>query len=202
MASIHTDNAAGRMRTDFEAAAAHLLPYDPVAKKRTTSHKCGGALISSTEAEIGATTGGGKAGIEMTGVHLRFHTKAEYHKLTHEQKGELKQWRMDNPDKVQPPPNKRQKTQSYTPQHLASLVSKQVKAELNKGSKAQKNSEEAKAYIMSVIRDALPTVPAPAPAANASSAAGGVTLPPAPPTLPTPPAVPGALRSILWRSRD
>ena len=34
MASIKTDNGPEGMRNNFEATAAHLLPYDPVAKKR------------------------------------------------------------------------------------------------------------------------------------------------------------------------
>ena len=34
MASVGTDNGADGMRNDFEKAAAHLLPYDPMAKRR------------------------------------------------------------------------------------------------------------------------------------------------------------------------
>ena len=34
MASIKTYNGPEGMRNNFEATAAHLLPYDPVAKKR------------------------------------------------------------------------------------------------------------------------------------------------------------------------
>ena len=33
MASIKTDNGLHGLRNNFERAAAHLLPYDPVAKK-------------------------------------------------------------------------------------------------------------------------------------------------------------------------
>ena len=33
MASIKADNGLEGMRNNFEATAAHLLPYDPVAKK-------------------------------------------------------------------------------------------------------------------------------------------------------------------------
>ena len=33
MASIKTDNSLEGMRNNFEATAAHLLPYDPVAKR-------------------------------------------------------------------------------------------------------------------------------------------------------------------------
>ena len=39
MASIKTDNGPEGMRNNFEAAAAHLLPYNPVAKKRTSGYK-------------------------------------------------------------------------------------------------------------------------------------------------------------------
>ena len=33
MASIKTDNGPYGLRNNFERAVAHLLPYDPVAKK-------------------------------------------------------------------------------------------------------------------------------------------------------------------------
>ena len=39
MASVWTDDGVNRMRSDFEKAAAHLLPYDPVARKRTAGTK-------------------------------------------------------------------------------------------------------------------------------------------------------------------
>ena len=47
MASIKTDNGPEGMRNNFEATAAHLLPYDPVAKKRSNGQKRGAAQISS-----------------------------------------------------------------------------------------------------------------------------------------------------------
>ena len=33
MASVQTDDGANGMRSDFERAAAHILPYDPVVQK-------------------------------------------------------------------------------------------------------------------------------------------------------------------------
>ena len=39
MASIKTNNGLEGMRNTFEATAAHLLPYDPVAKKRSSGQK-------------------------------------------------------------------------------------------------------------------------------------------------------------------
>ena len=47
MASIKTDNGLEGMRNNFEATSAHLLPYDPVAKKRSSGQKRGSAQISS-----------------------------------------------------------------------------------------------------------------------------------------------------------
>ena len=45
--SIKTDNGPEGMRNNFEATAAQLLPFDPVAKKRTGGYKRGSTQISS-----------------------------------------------------------------------------------------------------------------------------------------------------------
>ena len=47
MASIKTDNGLEGMRSNSEATVAHLLPYDPVTKKRSGGQKRGSAQISS-----------------------------------------------------------------------------------------------------------------------------------------------------------
>ena len=47
IARIKTDNGPEGMRNNFEATAAHLLPYDPVAKKRSSGRKRGSAQTSS-----------------------------------------------------------------------------------------------------------------------------------------------------------
>ena len=39
MAIVRTDDGVNRMRSDFEKAAAHLLPYDPIARKWTAGTK-------------------------------------------------------------------------------------------------------------------------------------------------------------------
>ena len=51
MASIHTDNRLQGMCNNFEATAAHLLPYDPVMKKRAASTRHPAAQISSLEGD-------------------------------------------------------------------------------------------------------------------------------------------------------
>ena len=75
------------------ACISHLLPYDPVAKKRATGIKRGSALISSMEAHKGRNVtiaaNDSKPSIGKTGVHLHYHKHHECKKLTHEQCREL-----------------------------------------------------------------------------------------------------------------
>ena len=47
MASLKTDNGLEGMMNNFDATAAHLMPYDPVAKKRSSGQKRGSAQILS-----------------------------------------------------------------------------------------------------------------------------------------------------------
>ena len=89
MASIKTDNGPEGMRSNYEATAAHLLPYDPVAKKRSNGQKRGSEQISSDMDPSPTTTK--KPSIVKTGVHLRYYKTGEYGNLTNEQKEELKE---------------------------------------------------------------------------------------------------------------
>ena len=74
MASIKTDNGLEGMRNDFEATVAHLLPYDPVAKKRSDGQNRGSAQISSVM-DPSATKK--KPNIGKTGVHLHYYKTGE-----------------------------------------------------------------------------------------------------------------------------
>ena len=94
MASIKTDNGLEGMRNNFEATATHLLPYDPVAKKRSGGQKRGSAQISSVMDPSLTTTK--KPSIGKTGVHLCNYKTGEYRNLTNEQKEEPKEWRANN----------------------------------------------------------------------------------------------------------
>ena len=89
MASIKTENGPEGMRNNFEATAAHLLPYDPVAKKRSNGQKRGAAQISSVMDPTPNTTK--KPSIGKFGVDLRYYKTGEYRNLTNEQKEELKE---------------------------------------------------------------------------------------------------------------
>jgi hypothetical protein len=93
MASIKLDTTlvTGK-RNNFELAATHLLPYDPVAKKRTSNLKRGAGDISDTTG-ANVSSFGAKEGIGKTGVHLRYHKGEEYASLSRAQMDELRDWR-------------------------------------------------------------------------------------------------------------
>ena len=84
MASLKTENGPEAMRNNFEDTAAHLLPYDPVAKKRSGGQKRGSAQISSGMDPSPTTTK--RPSIGKTGVYLHYYKTGEYRNLTNEQK--------------------------------------------------------------------------------------------------------------------
>ena len=102
MVSMRTDDGANGMRSDFERAATHLLPYDPVMRKWSAGTKRPATNISDTrgtdDANASATEVSGvakkdgKASIGKTGVHLQYHTNSEYRELSTAQKRELSEW--------------------------------------------------------------------------------------------------------------
>ena len=99
-----------------------LLPYDPVAQKRSTGTKRSAANISDTQGthsanasatEVSkATTKDGKASIGKTGVHLRYHMNSEYRELSMAQKRELSKWRDKDPEKKKKPCHEKRKVKA------------------------------------------------------------------------------------------
>jgi hypothetical protein len=159
IASIRTDDGPTGKRNNFEAAATHLLPYDPVAKKRLSGNKRGAETISTVtgvmdDVQISSTTGG-KPAIGQTGVHLRYYKKKEYDKLSKEQQDELREWRKSLNFKPVTKPDGKEKKKSYTKKQLAALVNKKVKYQIDKSSEETKTQDDTKAYIMSLIKETL-----------------------------------------------
>jgi len=163
MASIKTDTANDGMRNDFEQAVTHLLPYDPVLKRRTEKSKRGNAEISSMHADDDAEVSafGAKKGIGKSGVHLRYHTNKEYQSLNQEQMTELREWRKTpegqkattaskrNPPKKHHTNNKKAR---FDEKALASAVEKRVEERLKALTQANDDEAKEEARIMSVMK--------------------------------------------------
>ena len=158
MASVKTDDGPNGMHNDFEAAAAYLLPYDPVAKKKAAM-KRPVAQISSVE-EVAEVSGTAmmKESIGKTGVHLRWHTNAEYKELTSEQKKELSEWRERNPDTKKGNEKRGKKRRGPSKNQISAAVAKELK-KLIVSKKAKEDSNEAdadaKAYIQATVQAAI-----------------------------------------------
>ena len=129
------------MRNNFEATSAHLLPYDPVAKKRSRGQKRGSAQISSVMDTSNATMK--KPGIGKTGIHLHYYKAGEYRNLSREQKDEL---RIQESQK-----GNAQETQTIHEKQVASLV----EAELNKTIRFDDQVSDEEKYIMSMVQAAV-----------------------------------------------
>ena len=173
MASVQLDTAplTGK-RSNFEAAASHLLPYDPVAKKRNTNSKRGVEQISDTTC-VDISSFGAKEGIGNSGVHLRYHKPEEYSDLSPEQRDELREWRKTQPkpkgrrgkkpDKKDTRPKKARFDKA-----MAAAVEKQVSKRLAEmGAKYEEPNEEPpgsreaqRAYIMSLLEEKSSPAPA------------------------------------------
>ena len=177
MALIRNDTAPNGKRNDFEAAAAFLLPHDPVAKKRQTKRP---------HAEIsGVDTPKIKSGIGSTGVEFRYHTYAEYAKLTTEQKAELHEWRKSNNETGKGKNNKKdeknkdRKVSFSDPKKFKKMVSEVVAAELTslddkkKKEAAEKGDAAMGDYLISLVQADLAKA---SPKANAESKSPAVTV--------------------------
>ena len=154
MASIKTDNGLEGMRNNFEATAAHLLPYDPVAKKRSSGQKRGSAQISSVMDTSTATMK--KPSIGKTGVHLHYYKTGEYRNLSREQKEELKEWRANNPNISKAGSKKSKKeTSKKSKPSIKKQVASFVEAELNKTVRFEDQVSDEEKYIMSMVQAAV-----------------------------------------------
>ena len=202
MASIRTDDGNGGKRNDFEAAASYLLPYDPVAKKRSTATKRGAAYISGVDgdedgdANNSATTTAPKPSIGKTGVHLRYHKDAEYRKLSQEQKMELKEWRETHPAAAKQ--SKKAKNKKNLQKRLQKTVSKLVAKVLNspKGPETTTSSEEPGNDVIAAMVEAVVQKKL------AEAATASATTSTASSTMAQPPSQPVALKTILRQAKN
>ena len=145
IAMIRQDDEADGKMNNFEAAAAYLIPCDPVAKKQQVGSKRPAADISS--ANIQNRHKKKKAGMGVTGVELRFHNRAEYNKLNKLQKAELYEWRKSVDSKKESKDDSKDQQKKI----IAAAVKKELKDAETAKAAASKDKEDLKALIMTVL---------------------------------------------------
>ena len=153
VASVKTENGPQDMRNNFEATAAHLLPYDPVAKKRSSGQKRNSTQISSVVETSNATTK--KPSIGITGVHLCYYKTAEYKALNQEQKDELREWRANNNiSKAGAKKAKKEVPKKPNPS-MKKQVASLVEAELKKTVQFDDQDNDEEKYMVSMVEAAV-----------------------------------------------
>ena len=173
---------------NFEAAAAHLQPRCPVARKNQSRKR------PATVAEVNVS-GVAAPSIGTSGVHLRWHKSHEYRELTKDQKQELYQWQKDNPEEASASrendaPTKELKKRKkkkgndkkpVTHRSVSKSIASGIKDALEKLSESTKKEQEVEGLIASLVDAAVegkkhPTAVAAAVAANAQDNAKKTAL--------------------------
>jgi len=181
MAAVRGDKGPGGKRHSFNLAVDELQPADPVARKRKENKRTRFAEISDVQADEGKPVALKAGRGPKTGVHLRYHVRSEYNKLTKEQKAELESWR-NTPEgraaveaekamqagKTQQSGGKRQGKNRRNVS--VAEVRKHVKSELEKAAAAKLAADETESKIHSILSSLVPAGGHVRQAASASSA--------------------------------
>ena len=210
------------LRHHFEECAAFLIPFDPVKEKRLAGGKRRNVSISDVDGVAVASPSfyssewstqvaaahiaafGEKPGIGKSGVHFRYHTKAEYKKLTPDQRKELHEYRLANADKIAATKSKFQslmskkgggtKSTEKKKKDVSQVVAKEVTKQLKAAQDSVDEEELLHNYIMSVVNSA--TSPPPSKKVR-------IADPPKSSFKPTsPPATANALQALLSRVKN
>ena len=152
MASIRTDDGPDGMRNDFEQSAAHLLPYDPVAKKHAAgSSKRGSAEVLAVSFETTDVAAfGTKPGIGKSGVHFRYYDKSEYSKLMKEQKTELCEWRKGGAEQGRS--DARTKKAKFK-KAVAAAVEKKISEQVKASEEEKLAGEKLRSLVASIVKE-------------------------------------------------
>ena len=166
MASVNQDKTPNGLRENFENTVVNILSADPISKKQVKGSKNSAEISSVVFEQDGANVSStsimksGKGA--STGVDLRFHTSAEYKKLSHPQRHELKAWRM-TPEgraavkvlKAQRSGNNNNSPSNKRTGDQAKVIAAAVEAALAKKAKSEqlesKESTQAEAFVVSVF---------------------------------------------------
>jgi hypothetical protein len=139
------------LMSDFEAASSMILPACPVARKLKQSGKAtSNVTVSALDTVL-------KEGRGSTGVEYRWYGKAEYSRLSDDQKKELRDWkakggRVSNPNKESKSTNSPKKKSQRT-KFKAQISSLEKKLEDRMDEIVKKITTDAKVNVGSMIAE-------------------------------------------------
>jgi hypothetical protein len=156
MANVRSSKGPGEMRGSFEQTVAHILPYDPVAKKRTAGTKRGPGEISDVTGETkdaNVSSFGSKSGRgPKTGVHLRYHKYSEFNELSQAEREELTEWRQTKEGKTKTGKDRAKKSVKFTEKSISAVIDKRVNAKLKAEKDTTAKQDETEALIVSCLQ--------------------------------------------------
>ena len=176
------------MRSQFEAAAAHMLEVDPYKRVSRSSNQKGGAHISDAR----FTAGRGD-----TGVDLRWHSRKEFASLSDAQKDELTAWQRTAEGK-RLMKNERKGTNTSGSNKRSSSDSKQKNASWKKKFKNALKTPHGMAHVMSVMQQEDSAVAEYLSTIQSAQA----PLPPAPSATAPAPTPPGQVNAVNAQFRN
>lgn len=146
VAHVKSDETPNGLQSNFERAAAYLIQFDPVTKKRKALSQ-GGHTISGVSQDT--TDSKKKANRGTTGVEFRYYKPEEYRSLTDDQKLELREHRKRKGSTTttsddKPKTSKRQK--KFKSQVISALQ------EIVGVDESQDEEQEVKDFIISVVK--------------------------------------------------
>ena len=158
MDSVHIETSPSGKKYIFEATDTHLLPYDPLAKKITSNKRRSSEISDTSKVEVSSF--GTKDGIGKTGVYHQYHNPPEYDTLSKDQKEELCEWQLKNPNSTSHTEGRDNKLSNRN-NSIAAAMDKQVEKALPEVIKAAETESspddptdnQARAYIMSLLND-------------------------------------------------
>lgn len=135
------------MGNDFEEAAAYLLQFCPVSKKRKSSSGERTYNVSSISVDDDVPKKRSKPNKGKTGVELRYYKPKEYRKLSTDQIDELRQWRKEN-GLTKDTKNSKKKGVNVREQLIAAIK------EVSKEKEAQENEKHLiRDFLVSVAKE-------------------------------------------------
>ena len=148
VAHVKSDETPGGLQSNFERAAAYLIQFDPVVKKRKALSQ-GSHMISGVSHDGGNSKKKQNRGV--SGVEFRYYKPEEYRTLSDDQKVELREHRKRKGQSTVPNENKNKGNNKQ--KKIKNQVISALKEIIQEDETPQDDEKDARELIISVVKD-------------------------------------------------